>query len=120
LHPHTMTLALILQHAHDGADADLAVVPQNLGNLVAIAVERLQLEKVTRHPFAVLHVVAATAPLELSRAIRVHHCGTTLRCTLAPRHLALGACPRYLVGESCRRQRVNECSFFVNLLHYGI
>jgi hypothetical protein len=118
--PHTMTFALVFEHADHRADADLAVVAQNLRNLVAVAVEGLQLEKVSRHPLAVLHVVTAAAPLKLPRTGGVRECRPALRCTLASCHPSLGACSRDLVGESCRRQSVHECSFFVNLLHYGI
>lgn len=61
-----------------------------------------------------LYVVTAATPSELFR----RRVGPAFRCTLTPRHFSLCARSRDLVCERCSRQRVNECSFFVNLLHY--
>lgn len=63
-----------------------------------------------------LHIVATATPTELLRRCVV----TTFRCTLASRHFPFCARSRYLVRECCRSQRMDECSFFVNLLHYGM
>lgn len=115
-----MTFALVLQQSDNRWDAHFTVVPENFWDLVTVTVHRLQLEKVSCHSFAMLHVVTAATPLELLCTARVGKCRSSLRCTLTSCHLALCARPRYLVGECGGSQSMNECSFFVNLLHHGM
>ena len=111
-----MALALLTQWIHDSRDADFTVVTKQQRRFIPVGVNRLQFEEISCYSLAMLHVVTATAPPELL-------CGcvlSTFVCTLTSGHFAFGACPRNLVCKSGSRQSVNECSFFVNLLHYGM
>jgi hypothetical protein len=116
----TMAFALIFQHSCDHRNANLAIMSKNLGHFIPIAVHRLKFQEIPCNSLSMLHVVTAASPLKLLCTGCVCDGRTSFGCTLTSIHFALCARSRYLIGECGGGESMNECSFFVNLLHYGM
>lgn len=112
----TVAFAFFTKRTHYRHDSNLTIMTQHHCRLIPISIHRLQFEKVSCDSFPMLYVIWTTTPSKLFRGC----IGPAFRCTLTSRHFTFCASSWYLVCECCCRESVYKCSFFVNLLHYGM